>query len=67
MVTPIIHIPLSGGDGKAKTQGIHESAYRESVLIPERCRGENPGSRSAGVRSLERNNVGRRSGNALAQ
>jgi hypothetical protein len=35
----IIHIPLSGGDRKAQakgiryTHGIHESAYRESVLI----------------------------------
>jgi hypothetical protein len=35
----IIHIPLSGGDRKAQAKGIryahgiHESAYRESVLI----------------------------------
>jgi hypothetical protein len=38
-VPRIIHIPLSGGDRKAQAKGIryahgiHESAYRESVLI----------------------------------
>ena len=38
-VPPIIHIPLSGGDRKAKAKGIryahglHNSAYRELVLL----------------------------------
>jgi hypothetical protein len=52
----IIHIPLSGGDRKAQAKGIrhahgiHESAYRESVLIRSAAEGENPGGRPAGVR-----------------
>jgi hypothetical protein len=67
----IIHIPLSGGDRKAQAKGIrhahglHNSQFRESVLIRSAAEAKIREVRPAGMRGMERDHVGGRPGNAV--